>query len=34
MDYNTQQEKLIIPEYGRNIQNMINYCVAIEDRAE
>lgn len=34
MDYNTQQEKLIIPEYGRNIQNMINYCISIENRDE
>jgi hypothetical protein len=34
MDYNTQQEKLIIPEYGRNIQNMIDFCVQIENRDE
>lgn len=34
MEYNTQQEKLIIPEYGRNIQNMINYCIGIESREE
>ena len=32
MDYNTQRNKLIIPEYGRNIQKMIEQCVAIEDR--
>lgn len=34
MDYNTQLERLIIPEYGRNIQGMIQYCVGIKDRAE
>ena len=34
MEYNTQLERLIIPEYGRNIQGMIQYCVGIKDRAE
>lgn len=34
MQYNTQREKLIISEYGRNIQNMIKYACAIEDDAE
>ncbi len=24
MDYNTQREKLILPEYGRNIQKMVD----------
>jgi len=33
-DYNTSREKLILPEYGRNIQKMINYVVSIEDREE
>lgn len=32
--YNTQQKKLILPEYGRNIQNMVDYCVSISDREE
>ena len=32
MEYNTQLDKLIIPEYGRNIQGMIEYCITIEDR--
>ena len=32
MEYNTQQDKLIIPEYGRNIQGMIEYCITIADR--
>lgn len=34
MKYNTQQPRLILPEYGRNIQNMVDYCVAIPDRDE
>lgn len=32
--YNVTERKLILPEYGRNIQRMIDHCVAIEDRAE
>lgn len=34
MNYNTQLPKLIISEYGRHIQNMVEYCVSIEDREE
>ena len=34
MTYNTEQEKLIIPEYGRNIQNMIEFCKTIEEDEE
>ena len=34
MQYNTQKVKLIMPEYGRNIQNMVNHCVEIEDPEE
>lgn len=34
MEYNTQLPKLQIPEYGRNIQVMIDYCVTIADREE
>lgn len=34
MKYNTEEKKLAMPEYGRNIQNMVDYCVAIEDRDE
>lgn len=32
MEYNTQREKMIIPEYGRHIQKMVEYCLTIEDR--
>ncbi len=34
MDYNSNRKKLIMPEYGRNIQNMVDYAVTIEDREE
>ncbi len=32
MEYNTQRERLIIPEYGRHIQEMVDYCKTIEDK--
>lgn len=32
LDYNTEREKLILPEYGRNIQKMIADVKAIENR--
>lgn len=32
MDYNTQREKLIMPEYGRNVQKMIGQVKEIEDK--
>lgn len=31
MQYNTDREKLIIPEYGRHIQKMVDHCLNIED---
>ena len=34
MTYNTQREKLILPEYGRGIQEMVAICLGIEDRAQ
>lgn len=34
MKYNTEEKKLVMPEYGRNIQNMVDYCLTIEDREE
>ena len=34
MEYNTQLDRLIIPEYGRNIQGMIEYCCNLKDREE
>jgi hypothetical protein len=32
LEYNSEREKLIIPEYGRHIQKLVNHCVALEDR--
>lgn len=32
MEYNSKREELIIPEYGRHIQNMIRYARTIPDR--
>jgi hypothetical protein len=34
MEYPTLQGKLIMPEYGRNIQQMIVHAMTIEDREE
>ena len=34
MRYNTEEKRLALPEYGRNIQNMVDYCVTIQDREE
>ncbi|MBQ8046811.1 MAG: DUF4290 domain-containing protein [Prevotella sp.] len=34
LDYNTQREKLMMPEYGREIQNMVDYAITLPTRAE
>ncbi|MDO8927945.1 MAG: DUF4290 domain-containing protein [Bacteroidota bacterium] len=34
MDYNSDRSKLPLPEYGRNLQNMVNHIMTIEDRDE
>jgi len=34
MDYNTQRTKLTLPEYGRNIQKMVDFLKTITDREE
>lgn len=34
MEYNTQQRKLPLPEYGRSVQNMVDHALTIADRAE
>ena len=34
MEYNTSLPRLIIPEYGRNVQKMVDYLSTIEDREE
>lgn len=34
MEYNSNRDHLIIPEYGRNVQKMIHYARKLEDSAE
>ena len=34
LDYNTQREKLLMPEYGREIQKMVDYAVSLPSRDE
>lgn len=34
LNYNTTREELQIPEYGRNIKNMIEYAISVPDREE
>ena len=34
MEYNTQQRRLPLPEYGRSVQNMVDHALTIEDREE
>lgn len=34
MDYNTSRDKLILPEYGRHLQRLVNHLKTIEDRDE
>ncbi len=34
MEYNTTRGKLILPEYGRTVQNMISHAMEIVDRKE
>jgi hypothetical protein len=33
-DYNTQRKKMALPEYGRNVQKMVDFIKGIEDRDE
>lgn len=33
-DYNTQRSRMALPEYGRNVQKMINHIKTIQDRDE
>jgi hypothetical protein len=34
MEYNTTRSMLILPEYGRNVQNMIAHAMTVEKREE
>lgn len=33
-DYNSSRSRMVLPEYGRNIQKMVEYLKSIEDREE
>lgn len=32
MEYNTDRPQLRIPEYGRNVHNMVRHCMSIDDK--
>ncbi|MDY4943029.1 MAG: DUF4290 domain-containing protein [Candidatus Limisoma sp.] len=34
VESNTQREKLVLPEFGRNVQQMVDHCMSIADREE
>ena len=34
MEYNTTRSKMLMPEYGRNVQKMVEYLMTIEDREQ
>ena len=34
LEYNTERPYLMIPEYGRHIQKMVDQAIAMEDREE
>ena len=34
LDYNTQREKLVMTEYGRGIQKMIDHAITLPTREE
>jgi len=34
VEYNTTRDKLMIREYGRNVQKLVNYAISIEDKNE
>ena len=34
LEYNSKREHLIIPEYGRHVQKLVNHCIALETKEE
>lgn len=34
LPYNTDMEPVLLPEFGRHLQGLVDYCVAIPDREE
>ena len=33
-DYNTNRPDMVIPEYGRNVQKMVEHAISVEDKDE
>jgi hypothetical protein len=34
LEYNTERPKMLIPEYGRNVQKMVDHAVSLKDKEE
>ena len=34
LDYNTQREKLVMPEYGREVQKMVDHAISLPTKQE
>lgn len=34
LDYNTQREKLVMPEYGREIQKMVDHAIGLKNKQD
>ena len=34
LEYNAERPHLIIPEYGRHIQKLVDHCIALETKEE
>ena len=34
MQYTSELKRLVLPEYGRNVQQMVDRCMTNEDRAD
>ena len=34
LEYNSAREHLIIPEYGRHVQKLVNHCIQLESKEE
>ena len=34
MDYNSNRKHLVLPEYGRNVQKMVDFALTVNDREE
>ena len=34
LEYNSTRPLMLLPEYGRNVQKMVDYCLSVEDKEE